>query len=849
MGIHSRQPRRAGFFLLLFLAVFAGKFAHAAIVRGTVTDPLGSPVGGAQVALVLNGNVLSSTTTTPDGAYQLTTSDEGRFFVVVAGKTFHQMTTSGFYAGRLESIEQNIILEPEWVRQEIVVTATGSAVPQEQVSSSVTLLPKEFFETHSDFVDTLRQVPGTYVVQNGQRGSITSLFIRGGSSDSNKVTYDGVTAEDIGGRFDYGNVSTTAVTSLEVYRGPNSVLYGSDAASGVVDFASPRGTTTTPSLFYAGDLGNFDTYQNEVQLAGAHRTLDYYGAFSRLNTSNSIPMDTYHVVTSAANLGWQPTAATQLRVTARNSDSATGLPGAFDFYDLSNDGKQSDQDIYLGATLENQTSPSWHNLGRYGMARKREQSIQWYPAGIFTITPIPPSGDFPGYFTANYYGYPVIVRGANGYSYPGQALMNYTPENYGVYPNSFSFVSNRDQFYAQTDYRFSPHIVALGGFRYENERGSEYSEAYGIHQTLNRTNYDYTAQVQGDFKNRLFYTLGGSLLHNELYGTETNPKIGLAYYAVRPGHGIFRGTKINFNFAKGVNEPTLTEQFGSLYAFLLTQPGGAEAIQSANISPIGAEHTRSYDGGVEQNLFSQHVLFRVTYFHNEYGNQIESVSPGVVPELLPDLTPEQKQQLQALLQNTYSSLTVNSLDFLAQGVESQLEYSIGRKIFLRGGYTYLDAVVQKSFTSSALYPTYNTGLSTGPVPDFSTIPIGATSPLQGARPFRRPPHTGFLSASYTHGAWAAQLTGAFASRSDDSTFLIYSDIEQGNSLLLPNRNLDPSFAKLDFGGSYQLLSWVGIYAQLNNITSNQHIAPIGFLSLPFNFRTGLRFAIGKGMFK
>lgn len=758
------------------------------------------------------------------------------------------MSTSGFYAGRLETIEQNIVLEPEWVRQEIVVTATGSAVPQEQVSSSVTLLPKETFETHTDFVDTLRQVPGDYVVQQGQRGSATSLFVRGGSSDSNKVTFDGVTAEDIGGRFDYGTVSTTAVTSLEVYRGPNSVLYGSDAASGVVDFAAPRGTTTTPSLFYAGDVGNFDTYQNEVQLAGAHRTLDYYGAFSRLNTSNAAPMDEYHVVTSAANLGWQPTAATQIRVTARNSDSATGLPGAYDFYKLSNDGKQSDQDIYLGATVENQTTPSWHNLARYGMARKREQSIQWYPAGIFTITPIPPSGDFPGYVTDNYYGYPVNIRGANGCSYAGQALLNYSTDNYGVYPNSFSFVSNRDQLYAQTDYRFSPHIVVLGGFRYENERGSEYSAAYGIDQTLNRTNYDYTAQLQGDFKNRLFYNFGGSLLHNQLYGTETNPKIGLAYYAVRPGPGVFRGTKINFNFAKGVKEPTLTEQFGSLYAFLLTQPGGPEAIQSANISPIGAERTRSYDGGVEQNLFSQHVLFRVTYFHNEFGNQIESVSPGVVPELLPNLTPAEKQQLQALLQNTYSSLTVNSLDFRAQGIESQVEYSIGRKIFLRGGYTYLDAVVQKSFTSSALYPTYNTGLSTGPVPIFSTIPIGATSPLQGARPFRRPPHTGFLSASYTHGALAAQFTGAFASRSDDSTFLSYSDIEQGNSLLLPNRNLDPSFAKLDLGGSYQLFSWMGVYAQLNNLTSNQHIAPIGYQSLPFNFRTGLRFAIGKGMF-
>ena len=190
-----------------------------------------------------------------------------------------------------------------------MVTATGTPVPQEQVSSSVTLLPKEAFATHADFVDTLRQVSGNYVVQQGQRGSITSLFVRGGSSDSNKVTFDGVTAEDIGGRFDYGNVSTTAVSSLEVYRRSQQCLVwlGREHNS---DFAAPRGTTTTPSLFYAGDVGNFTTYQNEVQLAGAHRKLDSCGAFSRLNTDNSIPMDQYHVVTSAANLGWAPSAAT-----------------------------------------------------------------------------------------------------------------------------------------------------------------------------------------------------------------------------------------------------------------------------------------------------------------------------------------------------------------------------------------------------------------------------------------------------------------------------------------------------------------------------------------------------------
>ncbi len=841
MSVIKRYSSRH-LFICLFVTIagFIAGTARAAIVRGTVTDPLGAPVAHAQVALVANGAVLTSATTGADGSYQITTPAAGRFYVVAAGKTFHQMTTAGFYAGSMDAVEQNLVLEPEWVRQEIVVTATGTPLPQAQVSSSVTLIPRIGFETHADLVDTLRQVPGTMVVQSGQRGSTTSLFVRGGNSDANKVTYDGVTAEDVGGRYNYGDVSTTGVTSVETYRGPNSVLYGSDAASGVVGFVSPRGTTASPSIFYSGDGGNFNTYRNEFQLAGAHRKLDYYGAFSRLNTSNSLPMDKYHVVIAAANLGWQPSGATQIRGTARHSVSSTGLPGAYDFYSVANDGRQSDQDTYIGATVENQTSLAWHNLARYGLARKREQAVQWYPAGILTQS----GGFFP---TSNYYGLPVTIRGANGFSVSGQALLNYTTDNFSVYPNSFDFVSNRDQLYAQSDYRFSPHMVGLIGFRFENERGSERSAAYFIDQSLERTNYDYTAQIQGDVRNRLFYTLGGSLLKNALYGTETNPRIGLAYYAVRPGSGIFRGTKLKFNFAKGVKEPTLTEQFGSLYAFLSTQPGGAAAIQSFHVSRIAAERARSYDGGIEQNLFGQRVLLRVTYFHNEFGNQIESVSGGVIPQLLPNLTPAQQQQLETLLQNTFSSLNLNSLDFRAQGLEAEAEYGIGRRVFLRGGYTYLDGKVQRSFSSSSLHPTFNTGTSTGPVPSFSNVPIGAFSPLTGARPFRRAPHTGFASASYNSGKWSAQVIGGFASRSDDSTFLSFSDIEQGDSLLLPNRNLDPGFAKIDLGGSYQVLPWMGVYAQLDNLLSDQHIAPIGYQSLPLNFRTGIRLALGKGM--
>jgi iron complex outermembrane receptor protein/vitamin B12 transporter len=118
--------------------------------------------------------------------------------------------------------------------------------------------------------------------------------------------------------------------------------------------------------------------------------------------------------------------------------------------------------------------------------------------------------------------------------------------------------------------------------------------------------------------------------------------------------------------------------------------------------------------------------------------------------------------------------------------------------------------------------------------------VGIYSPLKGARPFRRPPHTGFFTASYAEKNITAVFTSAFSSRSDDSTFLGYEDVNQLNSLVLPNRNLDWGYAKLDLGASFKLCSWLSVYGQAENLTSNRHIAPIGYPSLPFNFRAGLR---------
>jgi len=813
--------RPAGRLSLLSALLFSVLPLGAVVVTGRVTDPLGRPIANANVSLIQNGKVVISAKALNDGSYQLTSSVTGRFYVLAGGQSFRQLATESFYGGSLEAVEQNIVLEPEWVRQSIVVTATGTPLPQAQLSASITTLNKTDFINRADMVDVMRQVAGVNVVQTGQRGGLTSIFVRGGNSDANTILFDEVPIEDIGGRFDLSTIASTGVQSAEAYRGPNSVLYGSDAAAGVIGFSTPRGSTPFPSLLYEGDAGNFGTYRNEVQLGGTHRAFDYYGGFSDFQTGNSIPQSEYHNIVETANLGYAWSGATTFRVSARNADIATGLPNAYQFYQIANDAKQSDQDIYLAGTIDHSFSDRWHALARYGLARKREESTQWSPTGIYE----PDEGI--------YLGNPVTITGANGYAVSGQAILNYA----GTYPVTSDLVSNRDSIYAQMDYQFTPHLLGIAGFRYENERGADRYPGF-VNDSLVRANYDYMLQVGGDFKNRVFYSLGGGIEKNGLYGTVGTPRVGLSYYAVRPGAGHFHGTKLNFNFAEGVKEPTITDQFDSLYQFLYSY-GGQQAVQQYGIQPIGAEHSRSYDGGVEQSFFSERLLFRVTYFHNQFNNQIESVPPSALTQLLPNLTPAEQQQLIELLTVSFVSPTLNSLAFRAQGIESEVQYGLGRDTFVRGGYTYLDAVVQNSFSSDALSPTYNTESS------FPDIPIGVYSPLVGARPFRRPPHTGFISITYTGKQWTVVGNAAFSSRSDDSTFLGYSDASFGNSLLLPNRNLDYGYAKLDVGAVYQLRPWIAIYTQIDNGTSNQHIGPIGYPSLPFNYRTGLRFALGK----
>ena len=87
-----------------------------------------------------------------------------------------------------------------------------------------------------------------------------------------------------------------------------------------------------------------------------------------------------------------------------------------------------------------------------------------------------------------------------------------------------------------------------------------------------------------------------------------------------------------------MREPKLTDQDGSLYNFLLAN-GGQSTIQQLHIGQLAAPTVRTYEGGIEQSFLSDHIIFSASYFHNQFGREIEYVGLDLIPQLLPNLTP------------------------------------------------------------------------------------------------------------------------------------------------------------------------------------------------------------------
>jgi iron complex outermembrane receptor protein/vitamin B12 transporter len=772
------------------------------VLSGTVVDTLGARLAGATVTLLRDGQKVQDGQSGADGTFSFAGLAPARYQVEASMPGFTAKTSEAVFLGQGGRVIIEVALEIGPLQQDVVVTAGATEQLQSRTGAPITVIDEKTLESINklDVLEALRLVPAAQIVQVGQRGGTAALYLRGGESNFTKVLIDGIPANDIGGGFDFSHLTLASVERIEVLRQTNSVIYGSDALTGVVNISTRRGTSRVPALDYMIDGGNLGTFNNALSFGGAYKRFDYFSQYSHYTTDNDLPNSEYRNSTYAGRFGVAVGNGTNVYGTVRHLDGRVGSPNAFDAYLIADDAVSDTNQTYISLVADSQISPRWQTTLRYGSTNQESLYTNPTPTGI----PYDPFG-----FGAVYLGRTVTLTDAEGRTVTGQAILDYG----GTYPSTFPSRTARQSLFGQATFQATTNVAISGGARFEHEAGYSDPDA---DPSDTRNNGGGFVEGRATLANRVYVSAGIGVEHNEVFDTAYTPRLSVAAYLRNPSNERIGETKVTVNAGKGIKAPSVFQGQNSLFALVNGTPAGA------GVDPLGPEKSRSFDIGVEQAFAAGHLRARVGYFNNTFEHLLEFLSntqlvtAGVPPSVAAE---------------TEFGAYINSASFDAQGVELSADAALGMGLRFGASYTFLDAEVTEAFGRNASFN-----------PSFPTIPIGAFSPLVGMRPFRRPTNSGTLFVGYTGGKFDVALSGYFAGARDDSTFL--SDGDFGNSLLLPNKDLDPAYQKIDVSASYRLHPRLRVYTTIDNIFNEDYAAAFGFPSLPATIRVGAAVGLG-----
>jgi vitamin B12 transporter len=180
---------------------------------------------------------------------------------------------------------------------QVVVVATRVPTPAIEIASSVTVITGQDIESKQQRTvpDILRDVPGLNIVQTGGLGGTSSVFMRGTNSNHTKVLIDGIDASDPtspDGSFDFAHLLTSDIDRIEVLRGPQSGLYGSDAIGGVINIITKKGAGAA-KLVGSVEGGSFGTFNQVGSASGSIQRFNYAVMVTHLHASDTpvTPLD------------------------------------------------------------------------------------------------------------------------------------------------------------------------------------------------------------------------------------------------------------------------------------------------------------------------------------------------------------------------------------------------------------------------------------------------------------------------------------------------------------------------------------------------------------------------------
>ncbi|MCL5288537.1 MAG: TonB-dependent receptor, partial [Acidobacteria bacterium] len=388
--------------LLLLLAVvcFLGSSAFAqsaATISGVVSDPTNAAISGAEISA-------QSLLDTKAASARVATDATGRYVLsVLPGRYLLRVSASASFArierevtlAAGESLEWNPRLQLERLSATVVVSAHAEPVDAQSASASVSILTREQIEQRQTLwlAPLISSLPGFSLSRLGRDGGITSLFLNGGNSNFTKVLVDGTPVNEPGGGADFSNFALDNVEKIEVVRGAESALFGSDAMTGVVQVFSHRGSTRRPALTLLAEGGKFSTARGAAQLSGMLGRFDYSAAASTFYTSGQERNDQFRNTSLSGNFGWRFAEENQLRLAIRSATSDAGIPGQTVFTPANLDQHDGLKHFSANLSWEFNSSPRWRH--RFSGTETYIRQLFDNPASDFCDPNPPFICDFP----------------------------------------------------------------------------------------------------------------------------------------------------------------------------------------------------------------------------------------------------------------------------------------------------------------------------------------------------------------------------------------------------------------------------------------------------------------------
>ena len=466
------------------------------------------------------------------------------------------------------------------IMDETVVTATRTETPVKDLGVSVTVITEEEIKERQaiEALDVLRTVPGFNISRSSGRGSLTALYPRGGEDNFTKVLIDGVSVNLGGGGYDFGSLLTENFERIEIVRGPQSALYGSDAIGGVINFITKPGegkpslrVSTANGAYLKGDHNYIG--DQSVGFTGGNEWIGASLAYARVDDNGYLDVNhDYWNNTFSGRVDVFPMDKLDLTFTGRYENSKYKFPtgDAGDRFSPLDPNQDLKNDDWVGGIkAQYQMQPWLEHVVLFGYHYYKQD---------FNDPEDPPADAFGAFFSETK---------ENRYSVDYHFNIRYpsTETIQSTFTAGFEYLDE--------DYDQQTRSIFLG-LETKDDLNKD------------RDNRGYYVQEQLSFFNRLHLTAGARYEDNSEFGNEFVPRGSVAYELMQTGT-ILRGAA-----GKGFKAPTFTEQFARGFA-----------TGNPDLDP---EKSYSWEAGFDQVLWKNKLVLGATYFYQKFDDLITFIN-------------------------------------------------------------------------------------------------------------------------------------------------------------------------------------------------------------------------------